>query len=423
MRRRVLVVVGAATVMVAVAFLMPLALLVARVAHDRAIDEAEDDARLVVAGLAVSTDPGDLDVVVTRTRAGAEGRLAVYLPDGSVVGAPLAADEHVAEAFTEGRAWTGDLAGGARVVVPVATVDGVVVVRVDVPERLLGAGVAQAWAWLAGVGVALVVGALVLGDRLARSLTRPVTDLERASRRLAGGDLTARVEPDGPDELVAVGRTFNELARRVDDLLRAEREDVADLAHRLRTPLTALRLRLDGLAPAERDRLAVEVDRLGAAVDQLIHEARRRGAPSAEVVDVAPLVAQRAEFWRLLAAEQGRAWDVEVAGPAPVRIDPVELEAALDVIYDNVFTHTAGGARTEVGVDTDRVVVTVDDEGPGILADAVERGHSAGSTGLGLDIARRAATGAGGRVEVGRSPGGGRVRFVLPRADADGPVG
>ncbi len=421
MRRQVLLVVGAATVMVAVAFLAPLALLVARVAHDRAVDEAEDEARLVVAGLAVSADPRDVETVVTRTRAGAEGRLAVYFDDGTVVGAPLERDVHVDEAFAEGRAWTADVDGGARVVVPVATPAGIVVVRVDVPGRLLRAGVTGAWAWLAGVGVTLVVGALIVADRLARSLTRPVTELDRASRRLAAGDLSVRVDPDGPDELVAVGRTFNELVRRVEELLQAEREEVADLAHRLRTPLTALRLRVDAVADDDRERLVAEVERLGAAVDELIREARRRGEGAVTVVDLAALVGRRAAFWEALANEQDRRWEIDVGdGPAPVRLDAADLDAALDVVFDNVFAHTDGGATVRVRRTADEVVVSVDDEGPGVPADAVERGRSSGSTGLGLDIARRAATAAGGHLRVGPAPqGGGRVELVFPVAGVD----
>ena len=90
---------------------------------------------------------------------------------------------------------------------------------------------------------------MVAADRVARGVVRPVADLAHTAERLGAGDLDARVEPAGPPEIVEVGHTLNRLAGRIVELLAAERELVADLSHRLRTPITALRLDAEALGP------------------------------------------------------------------------------------------------------------------------------------------------------------------------------
>ena len=99
------------------------------------------------------------------------------------------------------------------------------------------------------LGLVLIGLSLLVADRLARTITRPITDLARGADRLAHGDLTTRVRPDGPAEVREVGAAINLLAGRIGELLAGERESVADLSHRLRTPVTVLRLEVESLRP------------------------------------------------------------------------------------------------------------------------------------------------------------------------------
>lgn len=422
MRLRLVGVFAAVTSMIAIAFLVPLALFVRDVARERALDDAETDASALFPVLAATSDVDALEVAVSRTPTGSAGRLSIFLPGGVTVGAALAPDARVKVALAEARAWTGPVPGGEEVVSPVVRADGsVAVVLAFVPQAELVEGVVRAWATLAAVGVALVTGSVVLADRLARSITAPVVALADASHRLGTGDLTARVEPAGPTEVRDVGAAFNTLAERVDQLLHAEREDVADLAHRLRTPLAALRLQVEQVDDAAvRAQLGDSADALGRSLDEVILTARRRSRGEDEArCDATAVVRARAEFWAVLAEEQQRAVGVEL--PSHSVVVPMiegDLAAALDVLLENVFSHTPDG--TPYGVELRVVerwaVLTVLDAGPGMgAADVAARGVSARSTGLGLDIARRTAEGCGGAFEAGDAPSGGAlVRLRLP---------
>jgi signal transduction histidine kinase len=302
--------------------------------------------------------------------------------------------------------------GGALLRQPVVVDGQSRLVQTRVPADQLREGVVRAWTVLAVLGLVLVALSLLVADRLARSITAPITDLARTTRRLGAGDLDARATPGGPDEVRAVGTAVNLLAARIRELLKSERESVADLSHRLRTPVTALRLDVEALpAGADRERLTSDVDELVRQVDALIVEARRPVREGVEPrCDARAVVDERVEFWRALAEDQGR--EVRVclpAEPCPVRVGVADLEAALDALLGNVLAHTPDRVAFEVGLSADPAggaLLTVTDEGPGFAdASVVARGRSgAGSTGLGLDIARRTATASGGSLQVERAP-------------------
>jgi signal transduction histidine kinase len=299
-------------------------------------------------------------------------------------------------------------------------------VRAYAPEPVLHQGVLRTLTVLAMLGVVLFGLGMVLADRLGRRLVGSVTALAAVADRLGTGDLTARVELSPTPELRRVGNELNHLAGRIQELLMAEREDVADLAHRLRTPVTALRLDVDSVRdPTDRRRLGADIDALSRLIDEVIRTARRpvrEGVrPSADLVQV---TADRVAFWSVLADDAGRPVRcVLPAGPVLVRASPEDLVVALDALLENVFSHTPDDAtlRVEVtggdgdGRDGDGGVVTVEDAGPGFASTAAGRGVSAGgSTGLGLDIARRTAAAAGGSMHIGTSSlGGALVRLRL----------
>lgn len=407
--------------MVAIAFLVPLALLVRSVARDRALTAADRDAAALAPVLALTTNPGDLEPAIGRTRSGAAGRVTVFLPDGTTVGSDHPADEDVARARDDKVAFRHDDAGWVELYQPVVLAGGTAVIEVSVPDRELGRGVMRSWSALAGVAALLVAGSVVVADRLARSVVGPTRRLAAAAAALGAGNLDTRVEPDGPTEIANVGTAFNHLAGRVRVLLANERELVADLSHRLRTPLTALRLDAEALADSEAAaRVRADADRLERTVTEIIEEARRPGRAELEPrCSPWALVAERVAYWAPLAEDQDRGWRVGLDDSVTdVAVAPSQLKAAIDAVVGNVFAHTPEGSSVAVRLAQEgpTVVITVDDAGPGFAAVATGRGRSgAGSTGLGLDIARRTAEAAGGRLVLSTSPlGGAKVELRLP---------
>ena len=218
---------------------------------------------------------------------------------------------------------------------------------------------------------------------------------------------------------------LNRLAARIDELLVTERETVADLSHRLRTPLTALRLDVEALgASPARAGLERDVDALERVLDAVIVAARRSQREGAmPACDAVAVAVERARFWAPLAVDQDREVRLVVGGtdlalePAEpgtlgepalptsrVRCAAADLAAALDCLLENVVAHTPEGVALAVVVDTrppdgPGAVVAVRDRGTGVPPEALVRGRSdRGSTGLGLDIARRCAERSGGSI-------------------------
>jgi signal transduction histidine kinase len=427
MRRRLTLLVGATTVLVLIAFLVPLALLVRQVAADRALSRANDVVRLIVPLVLT----GDRTQLMLTVQAQPIPVTVYFQDDGTSIGAAAPFTDAVRLASASRQSFTVASAAGREIVVPVAGANTVAVVRTVVPTSTLTAGVTQAQLVLAALGLALVLLGLLVADRLARTLIRPIADLSAVSHRLAGADLSARASPAGPPEVREVAGALNHLAGRIQDLLREESEQVADLSHRLRTPLTALRLEAESLRdPDDAARVTAAADGIERAVTAVIQQARRRGAERpAGGCDATAVVADRVAFWTVLAEDTDRAVrrDLPVT-PLPVAVPADDLAAALDALLGNVFAHTPDGTDLAVSLAArpgGGATLTVADEGPGFPEShtgALRRGESgSGSTGLGLDIARRAAEFAGGSLHIDSGPAGGaRVRLELAGVPAAG---
>ncbi|WP_306332505.1 HAMP domain-containing sensor histidine kinase [Streptomyces sp. KL118A] len=423
----------AVTTMVVVAFAVPLGLVVKEMARDRAISNAERHGAGMGPTLSITTDRAELTRAVASSEAGGDGRMAVYVPavgdaDAFEVGDPRAGARAVEATRKEGRARTTGVPGGFVVLQPTALSSGTAVVEIYVPEAEVSNGVTTAWLMLAGVGIALVIGSVAVADRLGVRMVQPAKRLVGAAHDLGEGKLGARVPEEGPTELRLAAVAFNSMADQVVQLLANERELAADLSHRLRTPLTVLRLNAASLGEgdaAEQTRTAVET--LEREVDTIIRTARDAKPQTATAgpgagCDAAEVIRERMAFWSALAEDEGR--EVRVAGvDRPVRI-PVarpELVAALDALLGNVFRHTAEGTAFSVDVHNgeDAVIVLVSDAGPGIADPeaALARGAGSGedgSTGLGLDIVRRLAESTGGDLRIGSSVlGGTEVRIWI----------
>lgn len=429
MRARLnLLVLGVASLIV-VAFVVPLGLSVRQQADQRGRLAAERAAQAIAASVvrsAVAGGDATAEQLSELTGPIPEGSV-ILLPDGSQLGDAVADSALVAQVIDRRTALSAYNPDGFGLAIPVLTPGGTVVVFSSVTEETLRSGVRSAWLLLTVLGLGLIVAALFIADRLGRSVVGPSTEIAMAAERLGDGDLGTRVEEIGPPELVSIAAAFNVLADRIRGLLAAEREEVADLSHRLRTPLTAIRLQVERMDDSvEKKAILDKVDALGLAVNELISQARAP-RPDHDECDVVEVVRSRASFWKVLADEQKRDMVVDVAlEPARVKSSANNAGAAIDALLGNVFSHTAPGVGFGIAARPagEFVEIEVADLGPGFPdeIDPEMRGISgADSSGLGLDIAKRFADAAGGAMEFGGSSvGGARVVLRLPvirRAD------
>ncbi|GAB2979099.1 sensor histidine kinase [Nocardioides montaniterrae] len=264
-----------------------------------------------------------------------------------------------------------------------------------------------------GAAAALLLAlAWLAADLVGRRIVRPLRLTAETANALGRGDLSARAPVSGPTEVARVADELNALASRIDELLTMERENAADLSHRLRTPLTAVRLGVEAL-PAGPDRSDLEdhVAAVERSLTQIIRAARRGDREGLHpACDATEVVRDRTAFWRPLAEDQGRSLEVTLpGGPAYVRLVADDLAGALDALLENAIAHTDESVPIAVRLvpvdpeDDGRPgwLVEVLDRGPGIPPEALERGRSdRGSSGLGLDIARSVAVASGGRLEL-----------------------
>ncbi|NYD43276.1 sensor histidine kinase [Nocardioides panaciterrulae] len=445
MRRRISWLVVVTTSAVVAAFVIPLCLLVRTLAEDRAMAAADQEARSVAILVARVPDAARLRALVREIDRRGAPSTQVLTGDGRTLGSgpSMAGDPEVRRARS-GEAFTVVDARGGRVLLPVVGPHGTAVARATVAPAELRQGVSRAWAAIVGLGVVLLALAVLLASRLGRRVSDPLIEVAATAHRLREGELDARAEVRGPEETRELARALNGLAERTRELLASERAAVGDLSHRLRTPVTALRLDSEGVADPElAERLGEHIATLQRTIDSIVHEARRPVRTDLPTgCDAVTAVRRRVEFWRPLADDQGRELRVDLPAVAlRVPMAAEDLGDLVDVLVDNVFAHTAEGTglRLElrpVREDTGPVaVLEVADAGPGLpVRDAAGPGPGPGrpdragagtgigsgatrlgTTGLGLDIARRAAAGSGGRLSTGRAPeGGALVTVVLP---------
>jgi signal transduction histidine kinase len=413
--------------MVVIAFLFPLSLMIRDLAADRAATEGQTQAEQIAQLIALSAPGSDALGRIQNLPPFTDVFPTSYVisnDDGQqVVGESIPTGENI-EAALNGATFRAAVTGGQAVYAPVLlpATDETVVVRVFVSDAELNEGVTRSTLVLVGLGLALVAIAIAVADRLGRSMVQPVKELSRTAAVLGEGNLEARVKPSGPPEVQEVALELNDLADRIVRLLRSEREAAADLSHRLRTPLTAVRLDAEALeAGPGTSRLIDDLDELERTVDFVINEARRPiRSDSARGCDLSAVAGERVAFWIALAEEQGRTLEYMADGQAAeVRVGADDATAMIDALIGNVFAHTEEGIDFTVAVatiDEESVMLIVDDHGPGFAAEMAERGlSSGGSTGLGLDIAARTASSGGGALIIGTSgSGGGRVTVTLP---------
>jgi signal transduction histidine kinase len=295
--------------------------------------------------------------------------------------------------------------------------------------KSLNTDIVELWVIFGTIAVVAILAAALLAFGLARWVSRPVTGLDSAAGRLADGDLASRAVVDsGPPELRRLAGTFNTMAGRLEALVHGNRAVIADVSHQLRTPLAALRLRLDLLAadtvqsdPDTAQELAgalEELARLSRLVDGLLTVARAENVvPVPTAVDVSEVASERFVAWHPVADDRGIT--LEVLSPEQPAVLAWLGEGHLEQVLDNLIANAlealeAGGHVTVITTATTAgAQIVVADDGPGMSAEDRERAFlrfttsNPNGTGLGLAIVHRLVTSNGGTARLTETPGGG----------------
>jgi len=301
-------------------------------------------------------------------------------------------------------------------------------------------------------GLVGLVFALMLSWLLARRWLSPIDALTQGAQDVARGRLGTRVQVRGSDELALLGRTFNNMAERLDSVETSRRAWLADVAHELRTPLAAMRAEIEALQDGVRsfdDRTALrlhrQVMRLGQLVDDLRSSMRDPPAESLTKAPVFPLTllkealaATRDRFVQHRIAVDAQAIEALAAPSQPmVEGDTHRLHQVFMNLLENTLSYTdAGGAlRIDAAVEgssaVQRLVLRFDDSAPGVPADELprlferlfrgdgSRNRALGGSGLGLSICRATIEAHGGEIDASASPlGGVRITMWLPLVPA-----
>lgn len=313
--------------------------------------------------------------------------------------------------------------------------------RVTYPTSFVDTRIRRTWLVLAAVGAVVLGVVFLVSLRLARLVTKPLDELERAAAELGQGDLEARAPvPDSPPEIRLLAESFNQTAARLQELVMSQQAFVADASHQLRTPLAALRLRLEnlegdlvdasGTTHEDVGSALAEVARLSRLVDGLLELARAERDVAAPVpIDLVVVVDGRVDAWSALAAERDVALVADVGDGLVVSSAPGRLEQVLDNLLANALEVAPSGSAVSVTghrVD-DGIELAVFDAGLGMSAEQRARAFDRfwrpsgadrdGGSGLGLAIVKRLVTADRGSVELDEPPEGGlAVRVVLQPA-------
>ncbi|MFI5615865.1 ATP-binding protein [Streptomyces sp. NPDC051567] len=263
------------------------------------------------------------------------------------------------------------------------------------------------------VALLAVVAAVLLAVRQANRLTSPLTDLAETAERLGSGDPRPRHKRYGVPELDRVADVLDASAERIGRMLTAERRLAADASHQLRTPLTALSMRLEEITVTEdlatvREEATIaltQVERLTDVVERLLTNSRDPRTGSAVPFDLDEVVKQQLEEWRPAYRSAGRA--IVRSGKQGMRAvgTPGAVSQVLATLVENALMHGGGTVALRTRVTGNQAVLEVTDEGPGVPADLgnriFERAISGrNSTGIGLAVARDLAEADGGRLEL-----------------------
>src|SRR6266516_7171117 len=398
---------------------------------DHAVDRALDKALANTRGdgdEAWGYDP-HRGLVAYTTRAGGE---VPPVPPGTGVA--------VATVLRGGDAASSEVGGRLRVVVASMgsnknSPDGAVVLSRSTHE--LHNRLHMLWAWLSAVAAIGLLAAALAAVMLARWVGRPLSALDVAAQQLGTGALDTRSGTGhGPPEVRRLAQTFNTMAGRLEALVHGNRAMMADVSHQLRTPLAALRLRLDLLTQdadqATASDLAAaqgEIARLSRLVDGLLAIARAENAVAKPVeVAVDAVIQDRAAAWGPVAEERG----IWLTTRCLTRVRATLGDGHLDQILDNLLANaldvvpSGGQVRVTASANSQGARITVADDGPGMSKAQQEAAFrrfvstSSAGAGLGLAIVHRLVTANGGAADLSDTAGGGlTVTLDLPSGQPD----
>jgi signal transduction histidine kinase len=311
------------------------------------------------------------------------------------------------------------------------------VVRLTLDTGEVNKRVHRFWMGLVATAVVVLVAAVAVGWLLAQWITRPIRRLQVTAGRFANGDLTpAPPDPDAPPELTDLEASMNVMAVRLAGHIDRQRAFVADASHQLRTPLTALRLRLENIGwlasnPSEQteiERAVDETTRLGTLVGELLQLAQSEQRDEPIPTALVQLTRDRVDTWSALSDQA----NVEMVLDEPEHelmalVVPGGLEQILDNLLDNAIRFAPSGSTVRIGCigGSTELRLMVADNGPGLSAEdrlhAMERFWQADQTsagsGLGLAIVRSLAEASGGSLTLEENKPSGLVAIVtLPAA-------
>lgn len=289
--------------------------------------------------------------------------------------------------------------------------------------------VRELWTTLVVVALVAIAAAVLLAAWLSRWVSRPLRRLESVLHRVGAGDLEVRADAiRGPAEVRRLAGSFDTMTARLQALVANHRSVVADVSHQLRTPIAALRLRLELLAEqptpdvAELAGALDEVGRLSRMVDGLLSVAKAEAVSAVPAdVDLAGILEERAAAWRPLAVEHEVQLEVRADGPVPALAVLDHVQQVFDNLLANCLATVPLPHRVVLTARRagDNAVAIVSDDGPGMAprerAEAFDRFHSGRDgqgTGLGLAIVQRLVTAGGGTIALAETPGGGLTAIV-----------
>lgn len=408
---------------------------------EEVLEKSEPDDITIVRDLAIAyRDQGGARVVIVD-----ENGTAVITndPDDSREGLDYGSRPEIADALT-GRVATGQRYSETLqlelvfVAVPVYSGQHVVgAVRLTFDEAAIDEAVNRQLVGVYLVALVALLFAIALALILSRVLSRNLKSLGDAAETLSRGDLSVRaLEPKGPREVRELAQAFNLMARRLQLLVDEQKAFAADASHQLRTPLTALQLRVDRLreglgesnGTSEKfDEIEREIYRMRRLIEGLLALGRASSETiTREKVDASTVVSERVAEWSGLAEETGATLTVSAPDHAWVMAVPTAVEQIVDNYIDNALSALGEDGRIEVSVDVSDGYVTIDvaDDGKGISPsdaprafDRFWRGNATHQgTGLGLAIVRQLAEASNARVELlPRSPRGAIARVIFQR--------
>ncbi|GHF10944.1 MULTISPECIES: HAMP domain-containing histidine kinase [Streptomyces] len=286
-------------------------------------------------------------------------------------------------------------------------------VRVEESRSAVSREVGRTLLVILTVALLAVVAAVFLAVRQANRLTAPLTDLAETAERLGSGDPRPRHRRYGVPELDRVADVLDGSAERIARMLTAERRLAADASHQLRTPLTALSMRLEEITltddpdtvKEEATIALTQVERLTDVVQRLLTNSRDPQTGSAVTFDLDEVIKQQIEEWRPATRGSGRALVRSGKQGLQAVGTPGAVSQVLATLIENSLMHGTGTVALRTRVTGNQAVVEVTDEGPGVPPDlgsrVFERTVSGrNSTGLGLAVARDLAEADGGRLEL-----------------------